>query len=153
MLKHTSKPIDEKAQALCDSINAKLQAAFGNAIEHAEVEYDFPVFTVSRDKIFEILKFLKEDKELDYHFLTTMCGLHFTHIRAEERIRLGGVVAGLLRSQHDASVPEGPRLAAGRFRYLRSADVWLAVAFLGFLALVLATLIPWFSLCTWGVNC
>ena len=81
------------------------------------------------------------------------CGLHFARIRAEERIRLGGVVAGLLRSQHDASVPEGPRLADGRFPYLRSADVWLAVAFLGLLALVLATLLPWFSLCTWGVNC
>ena len=83
----------------------------------------------------------------------TTCGLHFERVRAEERIRLGGVVAGLLRSQHDASVPEGPRLADGRFGSLRSADVWLAVAFLGFLALVLATLIPWFSLCTWGVNC
>ncbi len=83
----------------------------------------------------------------------TTCGLHFTRIRAEERSRLGGVIAGLLRSQHDASVPEGPRPADGRFRYLRSADVWLAVALLSFLALVLATLIPWFSLCTWGSNC
>jgi hypothetical protein len=83
----------------------------------------------------------------------TMCGLHFTHIRAEERIRLGWVVTGLLRSQHDASVPEGPELVDGRFRYLRSADVWLAVAVLGMLALVLAMVIPWFSLCTWGVSC
>ena len=83
----------------------------------------------------------------------TTCGLHFTRVRAEERIRLGWVVTGLLRSQHDASVPEGPELADGRFRYLRSADVWLAVAVLGMLALVLAMVIPWFSLCTWGVSC
>ncbi len=83
----------------------------------------------------------------------TTCGLGFTRIRAEERIRLGGVVAGLLRSQHDASVPEGPKLADRRIPYLRSADFWLAVAFLVFLALVLAALIPGFSLCTWGVNC
>ena len=83
----------------------------------------------------------------------TTCGLHFTRVRAEERIRLGWVVTGLLRSQHDASVPEGPELVDRRFRYFRSADFWLAAAFVVFLALVLAALIPGFSLCTWGVNC
>ena len=83
----------------------------------------------------------------------TTCGLHFARVRSEERIRLRGVVAGLMRSQHDASVPEGPQLVDRRFRYFRSADFWLAAALVVFLALVLAALIPGFSLCTWGVNC
>lgn len=83
----------------------------------------------------------------------TTCGLHFARVGPEESIRLRGVVAGLLRSYHDASVPEGPELVDGRFRYLRAADFWLVVAFLIFLVLVIAALTPWFSLCTWGVNC
>jgi NADH-quinone oxidoreductase subunit C len=84
MLKHTSKPADEKTKALCDATFAKLQAAFGSAIEKAEIEYDFPVITVGRDKIFEVLKFLKEDKEQDYHFLTTLCGLHYPENKGHE---------------------------------------------------------------------
>ena len=55
-----------------------------------------------------------------------------------DRGRVEGEVTGL-------SVDERPRY--------RSADFWLAVALLVFLALVVAALIPSFSLCTWGANC
>jgi NADH-quinone oxidoreductase subunit C len=67
----------EQVQTLHDTVLAKLKNSFGDAIVSSQIDYDFPVFIVEREKIYEVLKFLKEDAELNFHFLTTMCGLHF----------------------------------------------------------------------------
>lgn len=80
-------------------------------------------------------------------------GLHFVRLTDEEKIRLRSVVAGLMRSQHDATVPEGPMREEGRLGFLRSADFWLLVILIAIAALVVMALFPAFSLCTWGVNC
>ena len=58
-------------------VNEKLKAKFGTEIISAEQQYDFPVFVVKRDKIVEIMTFLRDDADLDFQFLTTMCGLHY----------------------------------------------------------------------------
>ncbi|MBL7925205.1 MAG: NADH-quinone oxidoreductase subunit C [Bacteroidia bacterium] len=58
-------------------IETRLKEHFGEAVYSAELLYDFPVVTVEKDKLHEILKFLKEDPELNFHFLTTLCGLHY----------------------------------------------------------------------------
>lgn len=58
-------------------VHDKLKAQFGDAILSSSQERDFPVFVVERNKIIEIIQFLKEDAELEFGFLTTMCGLHF----------------------------------------------------------------------------
>lgn len=58
-----------------DKVNSRLTAEFQGSIEHAEVLYDFPVFTVSKDRIHEVLKFLKEDADLYFHFLTDLTGI------------------------------------------------------------------------------
>ncbi|HEU4717451.1 MAG TPA: NADH-quinone oxidoreductase subunit C, partial [Bacteroidia bacterium] len=34
--------------------------------------------------VYDILKFLKEDNEMNYHFLTTMCGLHYPDHKGKE---------------------------------------------------------------------
>jgi hypothetical protein len=80
------------------------------------------------------------------------CGLNFVRLGAVEQVRLRALVAGLLRGQHDAPVPEGPDIDTGRLRHIHSADFWLAAALLVLIALAV-TMLPWFSLCTWGVNC
>jgi NADH-quinone oxidoreductase subunit C len=76
--------IDEKTKSLHDTVLARLQSAFGDAIVSSQIDYDFPVFIVKREKIYDVLKFLKEDAELDFHFLTTMCGLHFPGNKGHE---------------------------------------------------------------------
>ena len=81
------------------------------------------------------------------------CGLSFVRLGVGEPGRLRAVVAGLVRSPHDASVPEVPELADGWLRRLRSADFWLTTALLVLTALAATALLPWFSLCTWSVNC
>ena len=65
-------------------IEEKLKAKFGDALISSEQSYDFPVFTVKREKVFEIVKFLKEDAELDFGFLTTLCGLHYPDNKGQE---------------------------------------------------------------------
>lgn len=69
---------------LLNTINEQLKAQFADAILSAEQEYDFPVFTVKREKIVEILKFLKENSETQFGFLTTLCGLHYPDNKGQE---------------------------------------------------------------------
>lgn len=69
---------------LFEYIEQRLKAKLGDAIVSAEQQYDFPVFTIRRDKIFEAVKFLKEDSELGFGFLTTLCGLHYPDNKGQE---------------------------------------------------------------------
>lgn len=60
-----------------DSISEVLKRQFGEDILDACLEQDFPVFTIAREKWAEVLTFLKNTPELNFHFLTTLCGLHY----------------------------------------------------------------------------
>jgi len=60
---------------LLDLVNNKLQEKFQGSIESAELLYDFPVFVINKEHIHEALQFLKEDPELNFHFLTTLTGI------------------------------------------------------------------------------
>lgn len=61
--------------ALFELVSAKLKDKFHGTLEHAEILYDFPVFTIGKDHIHDVLKFLKEDEELNFHFLTDLTGM------------------------------------------------------------------------------
>jgi NADH-quinone oxidoreductase subunit C len=69
---------------LLTTVGDKLKAKFGEAIVSAEQHYDFPVYVIRRDAIYDVLKFLKEDEELAFGFLTTMCGLHYPDHKGQE---------------------------------------------------------------------
>jgi len=69
---------------LLNTISEKLKAKFGDAVISAEQSYDFPVFEIKREKIFDVVKFLKEDSEMEFGFLTTMCGLHYPDNKGKE---------------------------------------------------------------------
>ena len=60
---------------LLEIVNTKLKEHFAGDIESAEQLYDYPFFTVNKDKIHDVLKFLKEDETLNFHFLTDLCGM------------------------------------------------------------------------------
>jgi NADH-quinone oxidoreductase subunit C len=74
----------ENIKSLHDSVLAQLQEKFGEAIISSEIDYDFPVFTVAREEVYAILSYLKTDPEMNYHFLTTMCGLHYPEDKGKE---------------------------------------------------------------------
>lgn len=56
---------------------SKLSNRFSNAIESHEALSDMLCITVKKEFIQSILLFLRDDQELQYNFLTTLCGMHY----------------------------------------------------------------------------
>lgn len=67
----------EKTQSLHDEVLAALTTKFSTGIVSSSCEYDFPVYVVEKEIIHQLLQYLKETPSLNYHFLTTMCALHY----------------------------------------------------------------------------
>lgn len=63
------------SQKILDLVKEKLEARFPEAIKSAELLYEFPVFTVETASTHDVLKFLKEDADLNFHFLTDLTGM------------------------------------------------------------------------------
>jgi NADH-quinone oxidoreductase subunit C len=55
----------------------RVQEKFGDVILKAEEPYNFLTFSVKREHILEILKFLYQDSELAFTFLTDITGIHY----------------------------------------------------------------------------
>lgn len=60
-----------------DTIVSRLRELFGDAIEKDELQYEMLTITVTNDRIHDVLRFMKEDQSMGFHYLTTLCGLHF----------------------------------------------------------------------------
>jgi len=56
---------------------SKLSNRFSSAIESHETLSDMLCITVKKESIQSILLFLRDDQELQYNFLTTLCGMHY----------------------------------------------------------------------------
>jgi len=63
------------SKEILELVNDKLQNKFPGAIETAELLYDFAAITVTNEHTHDILRFLKEDPELNFHFLTDLTGI------------------------------------------------------------------------------
>jgi NADH-quinone oxidoreductase subunit C len=63
-------------QQFIDRLTERLNAHIGEDVE-VEKQFDFYVLTISKGKVHSALSFLKNDAELGFTFLTTMCGIHF----------------------------------------------------------------------------
>lgn len=59
---------------LFKKLNEKISAKFPDVIEASDLAYDFPSFTIKKDSIHDVLEFLKNDEELNFHFLTDLTG-------------------------------------------------------------------------------
>jgi len=55
----------------------KLINRFSKAIESHEILGDMLCFTVKKGSVPGILQFLRDDQDLQYNFLTTLCGMHY----------------------------------------------------------------------------
>jgi NADH-quinone oxidoreductase subunit C len=83
-----------------EKVKEKLDAKFEGAVLKAELLYNFPVFTLTTERTHDILKFLKEDADLNFHFLTDLTGMqtpdekqlgviyHLHNMPANIRVRL-----------------------------------------------------------------
>lgn len=62
---------------LLSMVETKLREKFGDAVLKAEMNYDFPVFTLNKSVLYETLSFLKSEPGLEFGFLTTLAGVHY----------------------------------------------------------------------------
>ena len=60
---------------LLNKISESLNSKFPGAVQVSEMSYDFPVFTVKTENVHDILSFLKNDSEHNFHFLTDLTGI------------------------------------------------------------------------------
>lgn len=54
-----------------------LKAQFGSAIQHTYEPYGMLTVFVEKTALYNVAQFLKNDPTFNFHFLTTMCGLHY----------------------------------------------------------------------------
>lgn len=59
------------------NIQEKLTHKFGVKVFAFEMQKDIFTFEASPENIHEVIKFLKEDADFNFHFLTDLCGIHF----------------------------------------------------------------------------
>ncbi len=59
------------------SIAEALKAKFGDDILNIETPYDFLTIHIRKEKIIEIIQFLHDAENLQFRFLTDLCGVHF----------------------------------------------------------------------------
>ncbi len=61
-----------------EQIKERLEGKFGGSVVNFRFEMDgILTFDVAASKNFEVMKFLKEDPELRFNFLTDVCGVHY----------------------------------------------------------------------------
>lgn len=63
------------SQDLLNKITEALNQKFPGTVELSELSYNFPSITIKKDNIHEVLAFLKNDNELNFHFLTDLTGI------------------------------------------------------------------------------
>lgn len=55
----------------------KLKGQFNEAIEKHEVLSDMLCISVKKEAIRHCLQYLRDDKDMQFNFLTTLCGMHY----------------------------------------------------------------------------
>jgi len=56
---------------------SRLSSNFSDAIESHEILSDMLCLTIKKEFIQSILLFLRDEQDLQYNFLTTLCGMHY----------------------------------------------------------------------------
>jgi NADH-quinone oxidoreductase subunit C len=74
----------DAVRELHDQVLAFLQEKTPDALTSSEINFDFPVFNVRKERILEVLSALKSAQEMGYTFLTTMCGIHYPEQQGAE---------------------------------------------------------------------
>ena len=61
-----------------ETVLARIEQQKPGLLLGSETGYDGVLYVeTSREKAHELLQFLRDDSELNYHFLTTLCGMHY----------------------------------------------------------------------------
>ncbi len=77
-------PEPEAESKPADALIDKLRGQFGEDLVDAYESYGMKTIVVNHDRISDVMRFLKEDPELNYHFLTDECGIHYPDNKGRE---------------------------------------------------------------------
>ena len=58
-------------------IQEKMEQNFANKVSNFGMQKDIFSFEVTSDSIREVILFLKEEEDTNFHFLTDLCGVHY----------------------------------------------------------------------------
>jgi NADH-quinone oxidoreductase subunit C len=67
-----------------EEVAGRLRDHFGEQVLAVEQAYDFPVIVVEKKAIIDVLSFLKNDPDMSFSFLTTLCGMHMPDNKGQE---------------------------------------------------------------------
>jgi NADH-quinone oxidoreductase subunit C len=56
---------------------SKLTGLFESDVQSHELQADMLCITIQKNNIPQIFRFLRDDEELQFNFLTTLCGMHY----------------------------------------------------------------------------
>lgn len=98
-------------EQLLSKVENAINEKFPGELVSAEMLYDFAVVTVRSSKIYEVLKFLKEDTQFGFHFLTDLTG-----IQSEDEKELGVIY-------HLHNMPTNQRLRVKTFFSIQKPEV------------------------------
>lgn len=60
-----------------EDIQNKLTAQFGNAVKDYSESYGMLTFEIDREKLLEVVRYLRDDETLRFNFLTTLAACTF----------------------------------------------------------------------------
>ncbi len=63
-----------------DKILSVLGEKYGDQVLHAGMVYDFFTVTLKKDKIIEVIHELYHHPEMQFQYLTTLCGIHYPEL-------------------------------------------------------------------------
>lgn len=66
-------------------IQQKLQERFGQNVHNFQMQRDVFSLEANNEISHEVIRFLKEENDLDFHFLTDLCGVHYPDNNQEQQ--------------------------------------------------------------------
>jgi NADH-quinone oxidoreductase subunit C len=64
----------------------KLKEVFNDSIQQCNDSLDYLTVEIAPDKLYDLIRFLRDDESLRFNFLTTLCGAHYPHLEPHRQI-------------------------------------------------------------------
>lgn len=64
----------------------KLKEVFNDSLQQCNDSLDYLTVEIAPDKLYDLIKFLRDDESLRFNFLTTLCGAHYPHLEPHRQI-------------------------------------------------------------------
>lgn len=67
--------------ALQEKIVACIRERFEDQVLHAAMQFDFLTITLKKEKVIDVIRYLYDQPEMKFQYLTTLCGIHYPDLQ------------------------------------------------------------------------